>query len=348
GMLGKDCGLRQVPVMRLCRLRLAVCLGLVVTCWLLWRRAGNSSNNSDREVCIATSFKALKLAGWSGDVRRDSFQTRSAAVDWDRLSDACQSELAPDEGHRAAGPVPERCFVEKLSRPVRLKAMQQLGRLADELERAGVDFYLDMGTALGALRHLEMIPYDEDIDLRIDEEQKAAAKIVLEKLRYKWPGMLFQDTEWLNQHWKVHLRDILDPVLDRPVAIDIFFYQLNRTTDQLLIREPPFSFPIGDIFPTRRRPFHGRWYRTPNSIESMIVGYFPNSSLAECVYYLHDDSPFASCSRPVVPCRALADRFDFASTIQLGSGQLQLLRAAAAAGRWRAAGLAYVAGADRL
>ena len=55
--------------------------------------------------------------------------------------------------------------LEESLREFQLKELKMLKALAEQLESAGVKFYLIGGSSIGALRHKGFIPWDDDIDI---------------------------------------------------------------------------------------------------------------------------------------------------------------------------------------
>ena len=64
-------------------------------------------------------------------------------------------------------------------REFQLKELQMLKAMAEQLETAGVRFYLIGGSSIGALRHQGFIPWDDDVDVAIMRKDFSRAEKAL-------------------------------------------------------------------------------------------------------------------------------------------------------------------------
>lgn len=64
-------------------------------------------------------------------------------------------------------------------REFQLKELQMLKAMAEQLETAGIKFYLIGGSSIGALRHQGFIPWDDDVDVAIMRKDFSRAEKAL-------------------------------------------------------------------------------------------------------------------------------------------------------------------------
>lgn len=107
--------------------------------------------------------------------------------------------------------------------------------VSELFDKEGIRYFLSWGSLLGALRHGDFIPWDDDLDLSVDARDYDRAEDVLR--RALPDGMIFQDAESEPGYWlpygKVRdLRSEVDNTLYaqynqwkyRGVALDLFRY----------------------------------------------------------------------------------------------------------------------------
>jgi len=86
-----------------------------------------------------------------------------------------------------------RQYVDGHLRELQLKELQILVEIDKICRRHGIDYWLDGGTCLGAVRHAGFIPWDDDIDIAMRREDLDRFKQVAQQ---ELPdGLFFQDEE---------------------------------------------------------------------------------------------------------------------------------------------------------
>lgn len=131
------------------------------------------------------------------------------------------------------------------------------------LDAYNVTYFMYGGTLLGSYRHHGLVPWDDDVDVIIDGDEKAKAREALSKVdqtRYALHDV--PDTRYLFTQWKFFSKDLarshgFPHKSFRWPYIDVFFFSGNAT--HIWDAEPQYSSSFlwtrSVVFPLHRRPF---------------------------------------------------------------------------------------------
>lgn len=153
----------------------------------------------------------------------------------------------------------------------------------DALASANLTFFIFSGTLLGSYRHLDMIPWDDDIDVIVNGTDRRTVDSVLSRLEpnyflstnggdtesgdgyvYQWkfyPKEGRRPWGWFGFPWKKTLVPY----------VDVFFFLENET--HIWNASPYFPDEIwikSDVFPLQLRPFGDLLLRAPCNVEAML------------------------------------------------------------------------------
>jgi phosphorylcholine metabolism protein LicD len=140
----------------------------------------------------------------------------------------------------------------------------------------GVDFWLDYGTALGCYRHKGIIPWDNDIDIGMTENDIKKLPSRWENDSYLWERNPIASLDIFDKHNCVSGRFISKQY---GYFIDVFAYRV--TNSNLMYNAESMNdkskwVNIEFVFPLRRAKFGNGEYSVPNQLENYLLTYYNN------------------------------------------------------------------------
>jgi len=232
-----------------------------------------------------TTIKALSLLGKNGTQHQQELASALKAT-WtqsnhDKYADhgmefGTNHEWVQSLGHQRRPGDEKNLQHEK-------EALRQIGALFEE---AGIPWWVDCGTCLGAYRYGGVIPWDQDVDIAILRPDFDNAKRVLNKLNPS--DFLVQD--WSSrEHPKSYLKIY---VRKNRNFIDIYNFNILPETKQIhyvlalehaffwpdwvKIRESKFTKPVAfdTVFPLKKTLFDDIVVYVPNKTEKYLQRYY--------------------------------------------------------------------------
>ena len=215
--------------------------------------------------------------------------------------------------------IPKNFVVSMSDRDVALMNAT-LREFTQTLEKANISYFMVGGTLLGSYRHHGRIPWDDDVDLAVDQSEKENIR----RLFSNSTAYTFMNAHGEKYHWKFFPTNgkRVPGFGYRAPFVDVFWF--NDTKEHITYTCPWFQtrFAKSDVYPLRRRPFGKFMLPAPcNTTAFLATGKF---DIDTCV------SPYTNhvinVEKPVynittIPCSRLVNSYPFVQRQQRLSGR---------------------------
>lgn len=128
--------------------------------------------------------------------------------------------------------------------------------VAAALTAVNVTFFMYSGTLIGSWRHHGLVPWDDDVDIAVDFNQRQLAYRTLMDLKPRFTLNVKQKIRWKLFHYTAQK---IAHVSWRYPFVDITFFHQNATHiwDHDTWAFSKYIYPRDWVFPLIPRPFHG-------------------------------------------------------------------------------------------
>ena len=122
------------------------------------------------------------------------------------------------------------------------KARKELKKLDEELSSKQIDYFIVGGSLLGCFRHKDFIPWDDDIDILVEESNMYS---------FSDPSIIFFESNVIKSD-KTSTFKHFARIKRNTIKIDIWPYKIDGTLMKTFIGD----FHVDDWIPSRRAKFH--------------------------------------------------------------------------------------------
>ena len=189
-------------------------------------------------------------------------------------------------------------------------------------QRHKLTYFLAYGSLLGSYRHHGMVPWDDDIDVFMNETEKRNVVLILGNV----PG--FELSHIKNYQWKFYPKFYKTLLFfqHRWPFVDIFFFAENSThiwDNTTPSRIPAQPYNKDEVFPLVTRPFEGLFLLVPCDVINIIESTFSKYEWCESNYYWHKLERNAVPWRPrKIQCILLRFLYPFVSRTSMANDSL--------------------------
>ena len=171
-------------------------------------------------------------------------------------------------------------YFYKKSRNLNIEKKQMLDKMHLFFNENNIDYWLENGTLLGAVRNNKIIPHDYDVDLGLPQSQWSAnIRNELQKLGFQFIREIAVDNIVYEESYKfngITIDFFYCPIIDNIVYTPVFRPFKNMTWDESLIEKGGFELYLF------KNPYNGvkeilfenkQWY-IPKNASLHLVSYY--------------------------------------------------------------------------
>jgi hypothetical protein len=198
-------------------------------------------------------------------------------------------------------------FAQAMTTSERDIAVDLLGVFDREMAKEKISWFLYSGTLLGSWRHHGIIPWDDDVDILVNQSQKEQLMTSLKDLA---PDYII--VEWAERiKFFSKFSKKTNMYIWKWPFLDIQFYAESATHIwDISVSSKHIKYKKTDTFPLHKRPFEKYWLPAPrNPVATIMTTFGDNLGKCMSLIYNHRVEEF---QKPVdVDCRTMKDRFPF-------------------------------------
>ncbi|XP_064646262.1 uncharacterized protein LOC135499448 [Lineus longissimus] len=192
-------------------------------------------------------------------------------------------------------------------REVLLDLLRTFMKIAEELN---LIWFAYGGTLVGTWRHHGFVPWDDDIDILVNNSQKPG---LLKKFLSMEPQYVGHDGDPIIKMFSNKSQVKIKDSNHRWPFIDILFFVENgdKIWDNLKYMDK-YKFKKSDIFPTHKRPFENVMINAPKNALKILLPQYYWINPSHCSTWNYDHRTESGGRKRIeIPCEALKDVYPF-------------------------------------
>ncbi|CAF1186853.1 unnamed protein product [Adineta steineri] len=188
--------------------------------------------------------------------------------------------------------------------------MMHLLMIIDRICRENkITYFISEGTLLGSVRHHDIIPWDDDLDIMVPNDKRKILNNEFKKIDKTLIGFALYNggrPEWEYDKLYYNITQIAGKKKWHFPFVDIFFYEQNQT-HLWSLTSPEKPFEKRYIFPLILRPLGYLWVPAPRKPKRL----FKFDPFGECKTHIWNHSTEGYQKSVTVQCNRLKDMYPF-------------------------------------
>lgn len=225
-----------------------------------------------------------------------------------------EREFAPGRGSNNTYKTSD--FEPRISRQQYSICFQLLDIFEQTILRSGIAarWFIHAKTLLGSIRHHDIIPWDNHLEIMLDVLAREEIRQVLENISSSSGVILHKD----EMRDKLYLKAMNDPDEGGPITnhewsrpyIDMCYYQMQESGIDELDEsyDNNYTIPRSDVFPLLYRPLGRKWVPAPFKPIAYLRRIFDDEACTSPIYSRREELLITPSKRS---CKTLASRFAF-------------------------------------
>jgi hypothetical protein len=172
-----------------------------------------------------------------------------------------------------------------------------------------ITYFINDGTLIGSIRHHDIIPWDDDIDILIPYHQRKLFSRAIKKLDQRLLEFFLMRAERKEEnYYKIFYQNSPsagDNAWNFPF-IDIFLYVQNET-HLWWSSDSDYGIPLEYVFPLILRPLGQLWVPAPNQPQRFLR----KDPFEECLSHYWDHRNEIEIDQYTIQCKELKDIYPF-------------------------------------
>lgn len=296
--------------------KLLILMVATVVCFTMWRIFSTKSKLPNFLPHAIDRF-IVRPSDYDAQIRN---LPNLSQINWPPLQLSAHPYGRPDEqGHTRKPPMPFEPVMSAGQRNLMQRLLRVFCRGMFE-NGLGDRFLLHAGTMIGSYRHHDFIPWDDDVDLLVDNTIRPQVQRILRGLAPDYILTVHGGKDKFHTPIERNATVLLgDPELSQPIGhypfgwpyLDIHYYSSNGSHISEMVASFGLKkvFPVNVVFPLQFRPIREDWFPTPH--DPMLFIHWGYGNTSECATQGYSHALERNTNSQKRLCSKLARRYAF-------------------------------------